>query len=114
MRLFIEFYLDEDVSILLSELLRHRGFKALTTRDAKMLGKSDTEQLAYAVSQRKVLLTHNRVDFERLHTEYLKAGREHYGIIIARRSNEHTILKRLLKILNQVPADEMKNQLKYI
>ena len=84
----------------------------MTTRDAKVLGKSDTQQLAYAVSQKRALLTHNRVDFEKLHREYLKAGRVHYGIIIARRSNEHTILKRLLRILNQVPADEMKNHLK--
>lgn len=43
MSLFIELYLDEDVSVLLSELLRGRGFIAVTTRDAEMLGKSDRE-----------------------------------------------------------------------
>jgi len=114
MRLFIELYLDEDVSVLLSELLNGRGFKSSTTRDSGMLGKSDSEQLDYAISQKNVFLTHNWIDFENLHKEYLKSGKEHYGIIIARRVNEHSMLKRLLKVLNRVTADEMKNHLKYI
>ncbi|MCK4575567.1 DUF5615 family PIN-like protein [candidate division WOR-3 bacterium] len=114
MRLFIELYLDEDVSVLLSELLKGRGYKSLTTRDAGMLGKKDSEQLDYAISQKSVLLTHNRVDFEKLHKEYIQSGKEHYGIIIAKRISEHVTLKRLLKILNSVTADEIRNQLKYI
>ncbi|MCK4330332.1 DUF5615 family PIN-like protein [candidate division WOR-3 bacterium] len=114
MRLFIELYLDEDVSVLLSELLKSRGFKATTTRDAGMLGKTDSEQVAYAASEERTLLTHNRVDFEKLHNEYLKAGKEHYGIIIAGRRDEYSMLKRILRILNRITADEMKNQLKYI
>ncbi len=30
-----------------------------------------------------MFLTHNRVDFERLHREWLEAGRSHAGIVIA-------------------------------
>lgn len=114
MSLFIELYLDEDVSVLLSELLRGRGFIAVTTRDAEMLGKSDREQLRYAVESKYILLTHNRVDFERLHEEYRESSEGHYGIIIAKRRNEYSVLKRLLRILNQVTADEIKNQIRYI
>lgn len=114
MRLFIELYLDEDVSVLLAELLTGRGFKARTTRDAGMLGRPDSEQLAYAASRKSALFTHNRTDFEKLHNEYLRAGKEHCGIIIARRKDEYSILKRLLGILNRVTADEVKNQVKYI
>lgn len=114
MKLFIELYLDEDVSVLLAKLLRARGFKVITTQDAKMLGASDKEQLEYAVRKEKVLLTHNRSHFEKLRKEYLRENKEHYGIIIATRQNEYITLKRLLKILDNISADEMKNQLRYI
>lgn len=114
MKLFIELYLDEDVSVLIATLLRSRGFRCITTRDAGMLGGSDEEQLVYAVKQKSVLLTHNKVDFEKLYNEYLNTDREHFGIIIARRDNEYSMLKRLLKILNYVTAEQMRSKLKYI
>ncbi len=114
MKLFIELYLDEDVSVLLGELLRARGFKAITTREVKMLGAGDKEQLEYAIREEKVFLTHNRLHFEKLHKEYLRENKEHYGIIIATRQNEYIILRRLLKVLDNISADEMKNQLIYI
>jgi predicted nuclease of predicted toxin-antitoxin system len=64
--LFIELYLDEDVDVLLAQLMRARGFVTVTTQEAGQLGNNDAEQLAYAISQHKTLLTHNRVDFEAL------------------------------------------------
>ena len=57
-RLFIELYLDEDADVLVAHLLRARGFVATTTRDEGQLQKSDAEQLAYAVSQQKAIMTH--------------------------------------------------------
>lgn len=113
-RLFIELYLDEDVSVLLAELLKARGYTAVTAREAGMLGKSDEEQLAYAISQRKTFITHNRVDFENLYSEYFQTGQHHYGIIIATQRDEYSLLRRLLIILNAVTSDEMENQIRYI
>jgi hypothetical protein len=114
MRLFIELYLDEDVSILVAALVRARGFNVLTTRDAGHLHLHDDEQLAYATSRRRTLLTHNRADFEALHQSYLTAGQHHTGIIIAVRHTPYDIVRRLLLILNQVTADGMDDQLRYI
>nr|WP_221928679.1 MULTISPECIES: DUF5615 family PIN-like protein [Nostocales] len=48
--LFIRLYLDEDVNVLVADLLKARGFDALTVRDAGQLHASDEEQFAYAVS----------------------------------------------------------------
>jgi len=56
--------LDEDVSIVVAAILRARGFDALTVRDAGQLGLSDVEQLTAAVDAGRVLLTHDRADFE--------------------------------------------------
>lgn len=112
--LFIELYLDEDVSVVIADLVRARGFSALTVREAGLFNRSDQEQLDYAVSKQKALLTHNRYDFEKLAQEYFAAGKLHCGIIIAVRRSPYEIARRLLIILNHVTADEMKNQLRYI
>jgi predicted nuclease of predicted toxin-antitoxin system len=106
-RLFIELYLDEDVSVLVAVLLRVRGFTALTTHEVGRKQSDDEAQLAYAVSQRRTMLTHNRDDFERLAQEYFAAGRKHYGIIIAVRRPPQEIVMRLMTILNQMTAHEM-------
>ncbi len=106
--------MDEDVSVLMAELLRIRGFDAVTARDAGQLEKSDEEQLAQAVSQSRTLLTHNRADFEALALHYFREGQPHHGIIIAVQHPEYEIVERLLVILNNVTADEIQNQLVYI
>jgi acetolactate synthase regulatory subunit len=113
-RLFVELYLDEDVDVLVAELVRARGFKATTTQEAARQSKDDKEQLAYAVSRQWTLLTHNRTHFETLAQAYFAAGKAHYGIIIATRRPVYELTQRLLVILNQVMADEMENQIRYI
>ena len=113
-RLFVELYLDEDVSALVARLLRVHGFTVQTTVEAGRQGAGDAEQLEYAVSCRHALLTHNREDFVRLAQEYFAAGRKHYGIIIAARRPPHEIVRRLMIILNRMTADEMEDQIIYI
>ena len=113
-RLFIELYLDEDVDVFIADLVRVRGFQATTTQEARQTGKSDAEQFAYAVSQQKTMLTHNRTDFEALAQKYFATGQEHHGIVIAVRRSPYEIARRLLTILNHVTADEMQNQVRYI
>ena len=111
---FVELYLDEDVDVLVAELLKARGFSAATTRDAELLGTDDERQLAYAVSKGKTFVTHNRVDFEALVQQYFQDDTHHYGVIIATRHPVYEVVRRLLIILNQVTADEMENQIRYI
>jgi len=113
-KLFIELYLDEDVSVLLAELLRSRGFKAVTAREAGQLRKDDAEQLAYAVSQGMTLLSHNRTDFEAVARQYYKSGQSHFGIILAVRRPPHALVKRLLIVLDSLTTDEMQDQGIYI
>lgn len=112
--IFIRLYLDEDVNVLVADLLKARGFDVITARDAETLHSSDADQLAYAISQRRTLLTHNRVDFETLAQAYFSSDQMHYGIIFAVRRPAPQIVQRLLVILNEVTADEMENQVRYI
>jgi hypothetical protein len=109
-RLFIQPYLDEDVSVL-ATLLRVRSFDVRTTLEAGNLGANDQEQLAYAAANDMAILTHNRVDFEKLANQWLADRKTHGGIIISVRRPPHEIVRRLLVIMNDVTAEEFQNQL---
>lgn len=112
--LFIRLYLDEDVNVLVADLLRARGFDAITARDAGQLRATDAVQFTYAISQARTLVTHNRADFEELIQSYFNSGQMHYGVILAVRRSPQEIAQRLLAILNHVTFDEMQNQVRYI
>ncbi|GAB4545852.1 MAG: hypothetical protein Fur002_20350 [Anaerolineales bacterium] len=112
--LYIHLYFDEDVSVGIVENLRTRGFDVLSVRDAGARGKSDDEQMLYAVSQRRAMVTHNRVDFEKQHRKYIDSGMKHYGVIIAKRRKDTEVVGKLLSLLDEITSEEMKNQLRYI
>ena len=65
-QLFIDLYLDEDVNVLIADLVRARGFRVTTTQAGEQIGTTDENQLAFATSQKRAILTHNRVHFENL------------------------------------------------
>ncbi|MEK6619257.1 MAG: DUF5615 family PIN-like protein [Nitrospirota bacterium] len=107
-------YLDEDVSVVVATTLQARGFDVVTTRDLGKLGRTDAEQLATSAMAGRVFLTHNRVDFESLHGEWLQAGRAHAGIIVARRHAPSELASRVGRLLSRLTADDLKNQLLYV
>lgn len=112
--LYIHLYFDEDVSLGIVENLRTRGFDVLSARDAGALGRSDDDQMLYAISQRRAVVTHNRADFERQHEKFIEQGLKHYGVIVAKRRKDAEVAAKLLALLDQVTAEEMEDQLRYI
>lgn len=114
MKIFASLYTDEDIANLVATLLRARGLDFLTTIEAKMTSYSDEEQLAYAAAEERCLLTHNRVDYKRLHLNYIKTGQQHSGIIVTPQNNAYEIAQRVGIILNTLTADEVFNQLVYV
>ena len=113
-QLFATVYLDEDVDTLVARLLRARLYDVVTAAEAGQLGTTDPAQLAYAVSHRRAIVTHNRRDFAPLAQAYGATGQHHYGIILAVRRSPYELGQRLLNLLNQVTADEMANQVFYV
>lgn len=113
--LYIPFYFDEDVSLAIVRNLQQRGFDALSSHAAHMLRQNDEQQLWFAVEQRRTLVTHNRADFEYLHNQWQEANRQHFGIVIAkRRAKDEMVVIKLLELLNELTAEEMRNQLRYV
>ena len=113
--LYIHLYFDEDVLFDTVNNLRTRGFDVVSARDVEMLHKDDDEQMLYAVSQGRAVVTHNRADYEAQHRKFLEAGLRHFGIIIAKRRRQDTVVVgKLLTLLNSVTAEEMEKRLRYI
>ena len=114
MKLFASLYLDEDVSILIANILRARGFDVITARDEQMLGRDDPEQLDKAISLQRCLFTHNRIHYEDIHREAIAGGKKHFGIIIGTRRNVYELARRIATLLDVLTADEIENQLFYV
>lgn len=111
----IKLYLDEDtISRALIRALRARGVDILTAQEAKLIGASDDEQLAYATAQGRVIFTFNTRDYSILHTEYLSQQQIHSGIIISDQVQVGVIVRRLLKLLDAKSAEEMQNWLEFL
>jgi hypothetical protein len=110
----ISIYSDEDVDVLIKQLLEAKGFKVLTTLDAKMLGASDMRQMDFATKNSYIFITHNRLDYEKLYTELIIQGIEHPGIIIAARRNVYELARRIARVLSGYTKESIKNQIIYL
>ena len=64
--------------------------------------------------QSRAVLTFNVADFELLATEWFFAGRGHAGIILSDQIPIGELLRRVERLLQRVPADEMQNSLRYL
>ena len=45
---------------------------------------------------------------------YLAAGKEHWGIILSTEERTGTLVLRLMRLLNSVTADELKNTVRWL
>src|SRR5438105_2771209 len=107
-------YLDQDVPVQLAGMLRAQGVDVLTTLEAGALGQEDPDQLSTAVASDRAMVTHNRLDFEHLHEEYLREGRSHSGIIIAAQRLYLGVTRdRIVDLLNRFDRDQLRDGLFY-
>ena len=74
----------------------------------------DEEQLNFATNNGRVLFTYNVGDFIKLHSKFIKQGRDHKGIIVSKQLTISQALKGLLSLVNTLPADEMVNRLEFL
>jgi predicted nuclease of predicted toxin-antitoxin system len=111
--MFASLYTDEDISALVATLLNSRGLNVTTVPAQGTLGKTDLEQLEFAISLDRCLITHNRIDFERLHLQYIQGNKQHSGIIIVPQKNAYELAKRIGILVGTLKANQIKNQLLY-
>jgi len=110
----LKLYLDEDVSPGLARVLRSRGYDVVSAYEVEMTGKTDEEQLSFAVSQERALLTFNVRHYAPLVDEYYEQGKEHSGVIVSRQMGLSGLVRLTLSLLSQVTAEEMRNRLDWL
>src|SRR5216684_5691741 len=93
--LFITLYLDEDLHPDLAAMIRQKGFDCQNAVEAGMLGKTDEEQLQYAASQGRCLISFNVRDFAILARHWVNAGRTHAGIVVTRQVRRNALWQLL-------------------
>ena len=81
-----------------------------------MRGRSDLEQLQWAAAQKRVLYTANVADFCRLHSEFMRVGQDHHGIIlhVRQRYSVGEQMNRLLRLISLVAAEGMRNRIEFL
>jgi predicted nuclease of predicted toxin-antitoxin system len=107
----VKLYLDEDVNINLAVRLRGYGYNVVTTLEVGNLGNPDEKQLEYAANNDRVLLTHNRRDFRRLHRDWIHRAQYHCGIIVSVHINLEELERRMLTLLMNVSAEQARGML---
>ncbi len=110
----IKLFLDEDVFPELAIILRKIGYDAVSTVELKRKGKTDLEQMEFAISEKRAILTFNIKDFILIHNKYISVGKIHYGIIVSSQKSFKEILKRLLKLLNHCKAEFLINNVEFL
>jgi hypothetical protein len=111
-RLFIAFYTDADVDQELARQLRRRGFDAISAREMNNYLLTDREQLEFAIGKHRTILSYNIEDWIPLYDEYWHAGKKHYGIIVSEQIPLGELMRRVLRLLDTITADEMINNIK--
>src|SRR5947199_5158909 len=84
-------HLDENtLNKLLVALLGKAGNQVVRCPDVAMAGKSNAENLLYALQQSQVLLTRNHDHFEHLHYLVVGSGGHHSGIMTVRSEKDRS------------------------
>jgi predicted nuclease of predicted toxin-antitoxin system len=78
----LKYYLHEGLSPKIAEILRRKGVDAVSAHEVGNLEISDQEQLEFAASQGRCMVTRNRDDFVQLTVDFFQAYRPHAGLLI--------------------------------
>lgn len=107
-------HLNEHISPRLAEQLRRHGFDVTSTQESELISEPDDRQLEFAASEKRAIVTFNFADFSALHQQYLANGLEHWGIIFSTREPIHLIFSRLLRLLQNVSSEDLRNQIRWL
>ena len=96
--------------------LRARGIDATTTKEEKMIAKTDEEHLEYAAKTGRVLFSFNRIDFYQLHKHYVFQNKSHAGIILSTQQ-QYSVgeqMRRILRLVATKSSEDMKNWIEFL
>jgi len=110
----IKLFIDEDVHNELGAALRKIGFDAITAYEALRKGCTDLEQLEYAISQQRAVMTFNVEEWVKMIAKYFELGLTHYGIVVSKQLTFSPTFHRLVNLMNLLTQEDMINRLEYL
>ncbi len=110
----LKLYLNENLSWRLAKALREYGYDAVSSEEVAMNETDDATQLAFAVSEKRAIVTNNVHDFIELDEQYATEHKQHYGIFFTTKCSFAILFKRLRNVLEGVNAEEMVNQTRWL
>jgi len=109
----MKYYLDEDLSPRIAEILRKHGVDAVSVHDVEMTQALDREQLEYAADNARCLVTRNRDDFIRLTVQFFNEHRRHFGLLIVPHSSPGDRFNLIAKALVKHASNHPKGMISY-
>ena len=98
----MKLYLDEDISPKVAVILRKKGVDAFSAHEADMLQSSDEEQLTFAASEGRAMVTRNRDDFITLTVQFFEDFKPHKGLIIVPHTEPGSEFNKLAALLVKI------------
>ncbi|MDB5330177.1 MAG: hypothetical protein JWP03_1328 [Phycisphaerales bacterium] len=107
----MRFHTDENVSEAVALGLRRRGFDVTTTKEAGLRGVTDEDQLAYALRESRVMISHD-ADMLRL----ASAGAPHAGLTYChgQKYKVGQLLLKLLALAGRLPPQAMQGRVEFL
>lgn len=107
----IHFHLDENVDPRVAAGLRAHGVDVTTTAEAGLRHASDDEQLAYAIAERRTIITQD-TDFLRM----AGGGASHPGVVFSPHGalTIGQVIRGALLVWEVYEPDEMANRVEYL
>jgi hypothetical protein len=111
MAMTIRFHLYEHVAEAIATGLRSHGIDVTTTFAAGLAGADDPQQIGFALSQNRVIVT-NDADFLR----HASAGVQHAGICYSKQGKYRVgeLLQILLLVHGTYTVEEMENHIEWL
>ncbi len=107
----IRLYLDEDVFPLLAEILRQRGFDAVSAHELGRTCLPDSDHLEYAIRERRNVLTFNIGDFVVLANQQWQARESFPGVIISTQIPFKEALRRVQRLLSRRTEEDIRDSI---
>ena len=115
--LSIRLYFDHNGNPRLAADIRGAGHDAIAAREVSNCELSDANQLWWATSNGRGIVTYDLDDFPMLAAMWAREGHDHAGITLARQPPAvpyGEMLRRLLRLLDTLTADEMVNRIEWL